>query len=139
MSKEQSESTRGGNMTKHLKLVAMLLGIFGGAFTGSLAVSKAAAESPVVEQVAKGHVQTGHIATERVVTERVLSESVVAKSVGTEGVGADGVRSVISHALPQMDGKHLEVKAVEVSYSPGGASGSHSHPCAVIAYVTEGS
>jgi len=120
-------------MTKHLKLVAMLLGIFGGAFTGSLAVSKAAAES-VVERVA-----TEHIATERVVTERVLSESVVAESIGSEGVGADGIRSVISHALPQMDGKNLEVKAVEVSYSPGGASGSHSHPCAVIAYVTEGS
>jgi len=117
------------NMTKHLKLVAMLLGIFAGAFTGSRAVSKAAAESPVVESVA----------AERGVTERVLSESVVGESVGVEGVGADGVRSVVSHALPEMDGKHLEVKAVEVSYSPGGASGSHSHPCAVIAYVAEGS
>ena len=37
-----------------------------------------------------------------------------------------------------MDGSKLEVKVEEVSYTPGGYSAAHSHPCSVIAYVAEG-
>ena len=48
-------------------------------------------------------------------------------------------RVALSHALPEMDGKHLEVKMVEVNYAPGQASGPHSHPCPVLVYVTQGS
>jgi quercetin dioxygenase-like cupin family protein len=43
-----------------------------------------------------------------------------------------------SHSLPQLDGGHLDVKVVEVTYGPGGSSGVHSHPCPVIGYVVEG-
>jgi quercetin dioxygenase-like cupin family protein len=45
---------------------------------------------------------------------------------------------VISHALPRMDGNHLGVTVVEVTYGPGGSSPTHSHPCPVIGYVVEG-
>lgn len=37
-----------------------------------------------------------------------------------------------------MDGKHLKVTIVEVTYGPGESSQPHSHPCPVIGYVTEG-
>lgn len=48
------------------------------------------------------------------------------------------VREAINHALPSMDGGHLKVSAVEVTYPPGGASSAHSHPCPVVAYVVSG-
>ena len=50
----------------------------------------------------------------------------------------ESVRPAFSKALPQMDCGHLRVKVEEVSYAPGGYSVPHSHPCSVIAYVTEG-
>jgi quercetin dioxygenase-like cupin family protein len=48
-------------------------------------------------------------------------------------------RLVITQTMPELDGKKLVATIVEVSYPPGGASQAHSHPCAVIAYVAEGS
>ncbi len=45
---------------------------------------------------------------------------------------------VYSHALPRMDGAHLEVKVVKVDLKPGETSAPHTHPCAVIGYVLEG-
>jgi quercetin dioxygenase-like cupin family protein len=48
------------------------------------------------------------------------------------------VRSVVTQPLPQMDGSHLQVTAVEVTYPPGGSSTPHSHPCPVIGYVLRG-
>jgi quercetin dioxygenase-like cupin family protein len=50
-------------------------------------------------------------------------------------VGEEKDRTVISHALPRMDGAHL---VVEVTYGPGGSSPPHSHPCPVVGYVIEG-
>ncbi len=47
-------------------------------------------------------------------------------------------RIVRSQSLPELNGKRLEVKLIEVSYPPGGASRAHSHPCAVFGYVLEG-
>ena len=47
-------------------------------------------------------------------------------------------RVAFSHALPAMDGSRLKVTVVEVTYPPGGASASHSHPCPVVGYVIEG-
>jgi len=47
-------------------------------------------------------------------------------------------RVAISHALPTLDGAHLEAKLVEVTYAPGQASLPHSHPCPVVGYVIEG-
>lgn len=45
---------------------------------------------------------------------------------------------VLAQALPEMDGKHLRVTLVEVTYGPGEASSPHSHPCPVVGYVLEG-
>jgi quercetin dioxygenase-like cupin family protein len=52
--------------------------------------------------------------------------------------GHQSSRVTISHALPALNGKKLVVSVVEVTYGPGEASTSHSHPCPVIAYVAEG-
>jgi len=45
---------------------------------------------------------------------------------------------VLSKPLSKLDGKHLKVVLVEVNYGPGEASSPHSHPCAVVGYVVEG-
>jgi quercetin dioxygenase-like cupin family protein len=47
-------------------------------------------------------------------------------------------RTAFSRALPRMDGAHLNVTVVEVTYPPGGSSPPHRHPCPVIGYVLEG-
>ena len=47
-------------------------------------------------------------------------------------------RIAFSHALPELDGRHLEATIVEVTYGPGEASTPHSHSCAVIGYMLEG-
>jgi quercetin dioxygenase-like cupin family protein len=50
----------------------------------------------------------------------------------------DRARIVLSKPLPKLDGDHLKAVLVEVRYGPGEASLPHSHPCAVIGYVVEG-
>jgi quercetin dioxygenase-like cupin family protein len=60
------------------------------------------------------------------------SDSARAANQGTQD------RIAISHALPRLDGEHLAVKLVEVSYPPGASSKPHSHPCPVVAYVLDG-
>src|SRR5687768_14607087 len=40
--------------------------------------------------------------------------------------------------LPVLDGQHLTVTLVEVTYPPGGANAAHRHPCPVIGYVLSG-
>ncbi len=52
---------------------------------------------------------------------------------------ADRARMVLSHPLPPLSGNHLQAILVEVRYGPGEASTPHSHPCAVVGYVVEGS
>jgi quercetin dioxygenase-like cupin family protein len=47
-------------------------------------------------------------------------------------------RVAFAHALPKLDGNHLKVTLVEVTYPPGGSSTPHSHPCPVMVYVVEG-
>jgi quercetin dioxygenase-like cupin family protein len=47
-------------------------------------------------------------------------------------------RLAISQTLPRLDGEHLGIKLVEVTYPPGASSKPHSHPCAVVAYVVDG-
>jgi quercetin dioxygenase-like cupin family protein len=48
-------------------------------------------------------------------------------------------RMVLAQSLPKLDGKNVKVTLVEVRYGPGESSPPHSHPCAVIGYVLEGS
>lgn len=47
-------------------------------------------------------------------------------------------RVAFSHALPSLNGDHLEATVVEVNYGPGEASAPHTHPCAVIGYIVQG-
>jgi quercetin dioxygenase-like cupin family protein len=47
-------------------------------------------------------------------------------------------RTVLSQALPAMDGNHLKAVVVEVNYGPGESSQPHSHPCPVVGYVVQG-
>jgi quercetin dioxygenase-like cupin family protein len=47
-------------------------------------------------------------------------------------------RVAFFHALPKLDGNHLQATVVEVHYGPGESSSPHSHPCAVIGYVIGG-
>lgn len=54
-------------------------------------------------------------------------------------LGTEQVRLVISQALPKLNGEHMQLKVVEVTYGPGESSPPHSHPCPVIGYVIEGS
>jgi quercetin dioxygenase-like cupin family protein len=55
------------------------------------------------------------------------------------GQKKDRARIVISQVLPALYGDHLKAILLEVRYGPGEASTRHSHPCAVVGYVAEGS
>jgi quercetin dioxygenase-like cupin family protein len=48
------------------------------------------------------------------------------------------VKVAFSHALPKLDGSQLQATVIQVNYGPGESSYPHSHPCAVIGYVLEG-
>jgi quercetin dioxygenase-like cupin family protein len=47
-------------------------------------------------------------------------------------------RVAFARALPALDGAHLKVTLVEVTYGPGEFSHAHSHPCPVVGYVIAG-
>src|SRR5438105_14238443 len=47
-------------------------------------------------------------------------------------------RTVLSQALPAMDGRGLRVTVLEVPYGPGDPSRPHRHPCAAIRCVRAG-
>jgi len=47
-------------------------------------------------------------------------------------------RTVLSQALPAMDGRRLRVTELEVTYGPGDSSRPHRHPCAVVGSVIAG-
>ncbi len=50
----------------------------------------------------------------------------------------DRARVALAHALPKLDGSHLQASLVEVHYGPGESSPRHSHPCSIVGYVVEG-
>jgi quercetin dioxygenase-like cupin family protein len=47
-------------------------------------------------------------------------------------------RTALSRTLPPMKGSDIHVKIIDVTYPPGGANASHTHPCPVVGYVLEG-
>ena len=47
-------------------------------------------------------------------------------------------RMVFERDLPPMDGKHLNMKVVDLRIGPGDASAPHKHGCAVVVYVVSG-
>jgi len=51
----------------------------------------------------------------------------------------DRARVLLATPIPALDGAHVKTTLVEVNYGPGEASPPHTHPCAVIGYVAEGS
>lgn len=53
--------------------------------------------------------------------------------------GKDRARVLLTTPAPSLDGAHVKTTLVEVNYGPGEASPPHTHPCAVVGYVVEGS
>jgi quercetin dioxygenase-like cupin family protein len=64
----------------------------------------------------------------------------VAQAAGDppQSQSAEKNRVAFAHALPHLDGDHVKVTIVEVTYGPGASSPPHSHPCPVIGYVIAG-
>jgi quercetin dioxygenase-like cupin family protein len=76
-----------------------------------------------------------------VVSLRMLSLSLlvgVGGVVGARLYGQPKTGIAFERALPEMDGKKLNVKVVEVRYAPGQVSTPHRHGCAVMVYVVSG-
>jgi quercetin dioxygenase-like cupin family protein len=69
-----------------------------------------------------------------------LGQTAVAQAAGDppQSQSAEKNRIAFAHALPHLDGDHVKVTIVEVSYGPGASSPPHSHPCPVIGYVMAG-
>src|SRR5690242_10996752 len=53
----------------------------------------------------------------------------------TSGGRGAPIRTV---TLPKMDGEHLSMRLVEVTYPPGASSAAHRHPCPVLGYMLSG-
>lgn len=62
----------------------------------------------------------------------------VAAQVAHRDNTTEQTRVAFSHTLPRLNGDHLKVTIVEVTYGPGESSPAHSHPCPVIGYVVKG-
>ncbi len=67
------------------------------------------------------------------------STAALARAIVRLQAASEQTRVPFSHALPHLDGTHLKATVVEVTYAPGESDPPHSHPCAVIGYVIEGS
>jgi|SRR5579864_5107802 len=66
------------------------------------------------------------------------SQTASAQVAQAHSGSTERARIVVAQALPKLDGDHLKATVVEVNYGPGEASPPHSHACAVIGYVAEG-
>jgi len=61
-----------------------------------------------------------------------------ARGPNSQQAAKDRARILRAQPLPQLDGQHLKVVLLEIHYGPGEASPPHTHPCAAIGYVSEG-
>lgn len=68
-------------------------------------------------------------------TSSALSQT---ESEKHQAAAKERARTLLSKQLPAFDGTRLKATLVEVRYGPGEESRPHSHPCAVMGYVTEG-
>src|ERR1700693_5968498 len=68
-----------------------------------------------------------------------LARVIVQQYADASHATTEETRTAFSHNLPPLDGNHLKVTVVEVTYGPGESDPPHSHPCAVIGYVIAGS
>lgn len=80
--------------------------------------------------------KTGMTAGAAVVAVMAMLVSTVAALRQTAPASAS--RVAFSRKLPPLDGSALNLRIVEVTYPPGGANPSHTHPCPVAGYVLEG-
>ena len=73
-------------------------------------------------------------------TATILGQTAVAQAAGDppQSQGGEKNRIAFANALPHLDGDHVKVTMVEVTYGPGASSPPHSHPCPVIGYVIAG-
>ena len=73
-------------------------------------------------------------------TTTILAQTTTAQTASEppQSASTEQDRVAFSHALPHLDGDHVKVTIVEVTYGPGGSSPPHSHPCPVIGYVISG-
>ena len=62
----------------------------------------------------------------------------LAAVVAARQAPASQSRIAFERVLPAMDGRAIRLKIVDVTYPPGGANASHSHPCPVVGYVLRG-
>ena len=82
------------------------------------------------------HAHTAWIFFGAVLGSAMFPAHVVSGSVQRQS--SERARVVLTHALPPLQGSHLEATVVEVHYGPGESSPQHSHPCPVIGYVVQG-
>ena len=71
-------------------------------------------------------------------TSTVLVRFIVQHHADVSEAKTERARIAFYHSLPQLGGGHLKATVVEVNYGPGESSEPHSHPCAVVGYVVEG-
>ena len=71
-------------------------------------------------------------------TSAVLARFIVQHPADVSQAKTERARIAFYHSLPQLGGGHLKATVVEVNYGPGESSEPHSHPCAVVGYVVEG-
>ena len=69
----------------------------------------------------------------------IIAGSAVALARVGQHPATEQPQAPFSHALPHLDGNQLKATVVEVTYAPGESDPPHSHPCAAIVYVIEGS
>lgn len=67
-----------------------------------------------------------------------LAYHVLASAKSAQAGTKEQARIAFFHALPKLDGNHLQATVVEVHYGPSESSLPHTHPCAVIGYVMGG-
>ena len=79
-----------------------------------------------------------HLATSAISLSLALAAVAVGPHLSPAKAAKDRATVVLSKELPALSGAHLKATLVEVNYGPGEASPPHSHPCAVMGYVVEG-
>jgi hypothetical protein len=58
-----------------------------------------------------------------------LVASTIARDLPSKPSQPEAAREVLAQKLPEMNGKNLEIKVIEVKYAPGAGSAPHTHGC----------
>ena len=71
-------------------------------------------------------------------TVLVMGAVLLYQPVYASGVQQPARGLAFDRALPEMDGKHLVMKVVDIRVPPGASSAPHTHGCVVVVYVIAG-